>query len=178
MGVALRIIVRANIWRAFPELDQYDDETCMRYIMQGKQGASSSFGYAIYVGAVCLGFVIWACISVVAYVLFREIGQKTWDSMLGFWLTVLATILGLGVIWMPAIVLLFTRDRVMWSRVKQRLQGASCFRCNYCLVGLPSSIQENEAGVCCPECGLFHGFDSGRITPADIDPTLLMKERS
>jgi hypothetical protein len=173
MGAALRIIVRANIWRAFPELDQYDDETCMRYIMQGKETASNPFGYVIYFGAVCLGLVIWAVVGIVAYLLYQEIDQKTLNSMLGFGITLLAAIIGLGVIWMPAIVLLFARDRVMWSQVKRRLRGASCFQCKYCLIGLSPSDGEHGRGIRCPECGLFYCFNAGYITEADIDPTRL-----
>ena len=168
--------MRDKIWRAFPELDQFDDETCMRYIMQGKETASNPFGYVIYLGAVCLGLAVWVGIGVVAYLLYQEIDQKTLNSMLGVWITLLAAIIGLGVIWMPAVALLFARDRVMWSRVKRRLQGASCFQCNYCLVGLLPSTEEHGRGVRCPECGLFYYFDAGQISEADIDPTLLVKE--
>lgn len=170
----MRLISR-KIWRAFPELDRFDDKTCERYITPGKKVASNPFGWVIYLGAVCLGVVIWAVICVVAYVLIEDIDQKIWNSMLGAWIQVLAGIIGVGVIWIPCIVLLFTRDRFMWMRVKARLIGASCFQCSYCLVGLSPSTSEQGRGVRCPECGFFYAFDGGKITESDINPTLLNK---
>ncbi len=168
----MRLITRKQIWRAFPELDAYDDETCLRYIKQGKRRkprVSAAFMYGL---AIFVALTIWFICSYFAFEIYDNIGDKVLNGNAGVWIHLGLVTVVLGVIWMPCIAALRTRDKLLHDRVLERIDGVRCFDCSYTLIGLDPYEIEGRHGVRCPECGTEHDFQSGLLTEADINPNL------
>lgn len=135
-----------KIWRAFPELDSFDDARASQFVhaacrafwlVKFVRGAAMFFG-----GLGCVVVMILAC-GVVMNTLERVIKEPMLTALLGL------TALIVGVLSMC--VLMIVRDFFMRRRVRKVIASrGSCVNCGYVLVGLrvPADLH-----LRCPECG-------------------------
>ncbi|MBI1189408.1 MAG: hypothetical protein GC200_01830 [Tepidisphaera sp.] len=140
------MLTRRKIYRAFPELDGYDDEHCVRFM----RAAGKSLLHKLLT---CLSMTTIAAIGIAiaffgALALARKVGLATPrnpDADLpligGVWLAVML-VCGTLMFW--------ARDLLLWFRVGHVLrERGTCETCGYILVGLaigPGNL------VTCPEC--------------------------
>lgn len=142
----------SKVYRAFPELDPFPDESCRKFVQAATRGvirkaliatvvlpiAVFGFGCAVYLWMLGLD------------VLEKSTGHRI--DALGLWMLPLAAILLImalvGVL--PAI---FARDlmlRISLSRVLR--DSGTCFSCGYGLIGLPANRENEGWWIRCPEC--------------------------
>ena len=161
----MRLLTR-RIYRAFPELDRYSDEQCLRFIRTARRGFFRRAWHYSLIGAVFL-VVVFGAMFPVAFVsnfvehrTFRTTGLH-WENLL----TVLASIPCLGLAPLAAFIV---RDWLLRRRVRYVLRTRGvCHNCRYSLVGLPV---DERGMVVCPECAVESEVDKslGELT---IDQT-------
>lgn len=171
----MRILSR-KIWRAFPELDQFDDETCRRYMNRSTKVYESGLGCLLLFLVVVAAFTAWIFIEynarVLLYTVLKALGIK-----MGIYTDTFVGLLAYsGFIWFPWIAALLLRDRWLFRSILKQLNGALCKECEYSLLGLIVVIDSDTwKYVLCPECGTKNGLESGVLAESDIDPALLIK---
>jgi len=167
----LRILSR-KIWRAFPELDQFDDRVCKMYIKQARALHNSWRGAILVVASVFVAGITWIIVSFfLAQLLnYLQVGDRFETTGVLFIFT--------GFIWFPGLVALHIRDRWLLACIKKQIRTAACGACGYSLLGLEIGTHKNEQAVKCPECCEQTILAQWGLTKADIDPTLLAKESS
>jgi hypothetical protein len=146
----MRWLVR-KIWRAYPELDRYSDETC-RAFMRKVQGP-------VWFRALGAVFSV-ACVVVSTYWLTdRVLVPWTWRRLQGpeysWWIFARDLALGAAAIAFTAgacaLLVLRLRDWAIHIGLRRVLRGSGrCVGCSYSLVGLPVP---DSFEVACPECG-------------------------
>lgn len=146
----MRWLVR-KIWRAYPELDRYSDETC-RAFMRKVQGP-------VWFRTVGAAFSV-ACVVVPTYWLVdRVLTPWAWRLLQGpedsWWIIARDLTLGAAAIAVTAgafaLVVLRLRDWAIHIGLRRVLHGSGrCVGCSYSLVGLPVP---DSFEVACPECG-------------------------
>lgn len=161
----MRLIAR-TIWRAFPELDRFDDERCRLFIDAARRSRVSMLLRATLVtllvaamttGTLALGHTIapgWFTNSPGVDNPWNHTFPPGWASI-ACGACVLLTIFSAFV----------ARDQLLRWRIRRllRVQGR-CRACNYLLLGLPVSA---EFKARCPECGLEAKVDASYTTLAD-----------
>lgn len=163
-------LVSRKIWRAFPELDSYDDVTCLRYIKQGRKTKPRVTSIFFYVFAIVVALVLWSIFLFFAFMVYDGIDGKVLNGNAGVWVHLGLMIVLLGGVWMPTIALLLTRDKLLHDRLIERIEGVRCFDCAYTLIGLEPYERDGKRGVRCPECGTAHDFKPGLLAESDINP--------
>jgi hypothetical protein len=170
----LRILSR-KIWRAFPELDQFDDETCKLYIQRIISRESMWMTIALLSTTVLLAFAGWffgmQWVKAYSFGLTNAGASSFSNNMSIFFIMFSLT----GHVWFPLIALYVVRDRWFASRFRKFVQGTSCGCCGYSLIGLPIVDDHKKPSVLCPECGQYTAIQERNITESDIDPTRLTK---
>lgn len=170
----MRLLTR-KIYRAFPELDQFDDDTCKRYVKRAKEQEADR-GCVLLMIVVFVSVIAWvaglgglvftATKFVIEFVFFQR-------SSTGFTSDCASLVSTTGIIWFPWFTTLLTRDIWLWNSVRDQIITVRCSMCKYSLMGLPIQRNENFPYVDCPECGQrIMLYDNG-LAEADIDPTLL-----
>lgn len=152
----MRLLTR-KIYRAFPELDSYDDEQCRRFIRSARGGLWRQ-------GIVGIGLLVVGAVLVVA-----SLAAALW---VGDWLEKHTSVrrgavgdfyllaLTIPVAGLGPLAVIVLRDLTLRLRVRNVLRTRGfCPQCRYSLIGL--SVSAN-ATVSCPECGT--------VTP--VDPSL------
>jgi hypothetical protein len=170
----MRILSR-KIWRAFPELDQFDDEICKMYVRRSTSLKNAWRGVLLMLIIIPVAVVLWGMFSwavrVFNYGLQDQyawyISDTTEDVFVIMFLT--------GNVWFPAMCFFLVRDRWLNRCIQKQLSGTSCPPCGYSLVGLSVVEHEDARCVVCPECGTYTKLNTGHITEADINPSLLTK---
>ncbi len=145
----MRLLTRHKLYRAFAELDPYDDATCERFLESAKGSWSRRWGRR----SACVGIAIISMILLGIGILW--LGSA--------WIKVPTGHEGLMVamVMVPAVVgpfvAILQRDALLWSRVRYvlRRQGC-CGTCGYSLIGL-SLDDANQ--ITCPECGTLRTVD-------------------
>jgi len=154
----MRILTR-RIYRAFPELDRYSDERCVRFVEAAAGSRRRRFGRFL------LSAVIGALPALVLFgggaVVDKVVGRK--DHLLG---TGAAWAIGIGAV-MIVLWPLFgylSRDFLLRCRVRHILRArGTCAGCKYSLIGVPvPPATDDGCTVTCPECGL----------ECEVDPAL------
>ena len=142
----MRLIVK-QLWRAFPELDSYDDATCQRFVAATSRNPTRR----------AIRYVILGGLSLVALWLTAFTTAHVWDLCFksNSWLSSVDSAIGLMAGAGVALVLLsgivYFRDYLLIRRVRDVLRRhGSCSSCRYTLVGLPVPA---SGLVICPECG-------------------------
>jgi hypothetical protein len=167
----LRLLSK-EIWRAFPELDQFDDEVCKRYVQTAKQTRRAWVDRGLISISIPVSFTLW-------YLFALGVGpliEGSFPARSGPLRIVefgLLSLLITGFVYAPWISSLITRDRLLRGAIKRRISSTTCERCNYSLVGLSIVNQYERLHVQCPECGNKTALNEGHITEADINPELL-----
>ena len=157
----MRLLSR-KIYRAFPELDQFDDETCKRYMRRvWDVENSSSFGFFYIVILLPLSLVLWLTIMIAASAIFDlSVFPELSDAL---------TLMQVGFIGMPLLVFLLARD--LWAHrvLRKQVIGANCKECGYSLVGLTIKSEGTAESVTCPECGTNYTLDNYLLSREDIE---------
>lgn len=130
-------LIASPSFRAFPELDRFTDEQCMRLAAVSRRGPAVVVGWVVRL--VMLAAVPW-----LDFIAVRALFGSVWAPWAPETLLVLALVT-LGGTWLVSGDL---ARRWLINRVLRR--GGSCGGCGYRLVGLP--IGPNRT-VTCPECG-------------------------
>ena len=148
----LRIITR-KLYRAFPELDGFDDDQCERLLRQVKDGVG-------YTPALGMALLVFGLLSFLGSIGLARVGYPFLMSLLTeemsrYWADRLALLAGLIVVLtIPSIVGLVTRDVVMRFHIRRalavRLRRIQCLGCKYLLLGQ----RVIDGFVTCPECGM------------------------
>jgi hypothetical protein len=153
----------SKVYRAFPELDPFDDEQCELFVRQATRGSlrRHAQGWALKVLAFAAGLIVW--IFAVA------LGGLVVDA---FRLTapvqnVLVIPMMVGFVLIPGMALLFVRDIWLRRSIKARLVSARCPACEYSLLGLPIVM----GLAVCPECGEQLDLERMGLTPKDLMAT-------
>jgi hypothetical protein len=170
----MRLISR-KLWRAFPELDQYDDEVCKRYIARARQVRGSEV-YVLTMVAVILCSLILAILSTNVHyhaLIWLADRLKTGYQIGAFSETFVELLVFVSLIWVPALSGFITRDFLLRRCVRQHLSGAICHGCRYSLIGLDIFDLQGETHVLCPECGEKVNLARNNLSEADVNPQLL-----
>ena len=172
----MRILSR-KIWRAFPELDQFDDETCKRYITRAKQMKGENGRALLIIFTVVTVFVLMISSASFQFTVlsgwaerFAKYGKVQPFTEMSILIWIFLT--GLFVPWLVGLVV---RDKILERCVRKQVKCASCPECGYNLIGLSIYGSDGHRLVKCPECGYDVSLGDHLITEADIDPTLLAK---
>ena len=174
----MRILSR-KIWRAFPELDKYDDEVCQRYIRHAQRSNTLWKGVVQMIIAMLVGVVVWGGLmfnyDAIVYYLHSWYDIEIFDFVSGVVVDLFLAVRITGYIWFPVLCMLLVRDRWLNRCVRKQLSGIKCGACGYSLIGLTLIDDAPKPTVICPECGHDIVLGDMGLTPADIDPTLLTK---
>ena len=132
-----------KVWRAFAELDQFDDARCANFIAAAKRGPGYWFGWVLMV---LLGIVAFAATCAAGLLTFwatltDQFGILDWRAA---FTVVTATVYGV-------ISPLLLRDWLLIRRVRRLLkQRGRCGQCGYSILGL---LVDEHNSLTCPECG-------------------------
>lgn len=140
----------AKIWRAFPELDRFDDAVCAQYVAEARR---SRWVSRLVLLALLLPGGIIACV----------VGLGVSGALLGWLLPVdhdfgtISVIVIILVMLTPQVLILsslfMVRDRWLRWAVRGRLETMACTACRYNLLGLTPIGEAGDQHVVCPECG-------------------------
>ncbi len=166
----MRILTR-KIWRAFPELDKYEDDVCRRYTKHARALRNAWKGAALVLGALLIAWVVWGVLTML--VVGR--GMK-WITPSDGVETFIALTIMTGFVWFPVFWAFLVRDRWLNRCVRKHIADTACAECGYTLIGLAFVEFEGKQSVLCPECGRHTKLEEWGLVEADIDPTLLTKD--
>lgn len=145
----MRLITRHKLYRAFPELDSYEDGQCEQFLAAA-QGGWARWGLRWGVCAGVAGVLALVLAWLVTLVLIVPGRVPRW----GGWEVIPIVVTGAMAWPLGAIVL---RDVLLRWRVKRLLRvTGSCSQCGYSLIGMPL---DSEHRVTCPECGTSKAVD-------------------
>lgn len=155
-----------KVYRAFRELDAFDDRACRSYLREAARRAPIA---NISVKAAALAAAV--ALSLVGVVTGANLAMRlTLGPQASGWMFAAAG-LAWGLCVLPGPLLgAFIRDRWLRARLKLVLRQASCPACGYSLLGLvpqPGLAPEGDF-VICPECGERSGLASRGLTRASI----------
>ena len=168
----MRLISR-KIWRAFPELDQYEEEVCIAYVKHARRLGNIWKGAICTLAAFFIGFGIWLGVVYLTPDLF-EIATSPLASDVQILLShLLISVMVTGFIWFSLLCEFITRDVWLRRTIRAHLNSITCDGCGYQLVGLTIESAGHMKFVVCPECGNRTELNRGHITEADINPELL-----
>jgi hypothetical protein len=165
----MRLITRKKVYRAFPELDRFDDERCERLIRRLRADVVGIRVILAPMGAFIAAFVLmalsaplgWsACLRAAAAVLGRRDGE----------LVLIAFVIA-ALVLAPSLAALLARDLVLGGAVRraliERLELTRCRGCRYLLMGQ----RVIDGVIICPECGRPTTLaELGLHSPEDLIP--------
>ncbi len=137
----------SKVWRAFPELDRFDDARCARYVGEAKR---ESWRSGLLVAALIPLSVLAWMISVAVAIAILDLMQPGGAGP-GTAGTITAFALYAGTPLVLLLILLKARDRWLQRAIRNRLNVARCLGCSYSLLGLTPI--KGSCVVVCPECG-------------------------
>jgi hypothetical protein len=169
----VRLISR-KIWRAFPELDRYDDEVCQRYIARALATRNTSLHRTLLITSIIAAFFVSVTIAgfhfAFLYWFARLLNNGNQISVMVD--TFLNLLVFVSFIWMPYLTGLIVRDQLLHRSLRLHFEGAICPKCRYSLVGLELHGPDGSKRVKCPECGRDMALSIINLTEADINPHL------
>ncbi len=140
-----------KVYRAFKELDQFDDQQCEWYIRRAKWKHIVSM---ILVGIVAVGAVLLFIVLALLIEGWLLTSVQNTAFAMSFQSSVMSVVAALAGVLVPVaiglVIGLMIRD--VWLRwaVRKELAQTRCLRCDYQLIGLPV----HSGVVRCPECGM------------------------
>lgn len=152
----------SKAYRAFPELDSFDDATCERYVKVANQqfGASKSgwiaLGLAIAFFGSCVGSLLVSNVCDWA-----EDSTRSWRFDPSFIAGGVFLLVVLFVAFTPVLLL---RDRWLKRAILEKLRMARCPTCSYSLLGLTVK----DGAVMCPECATPFVLKDRGLTEEDM----------
>ncbi|MFM9958682.1 MAG: hypothetical protein ACKVZJ_11445 [Phycisphaerales bacterium] len=182
----MRLITK-KLWRAFPELDRFDDEKCRRFVKTAQRGFAPMLG-RLALNLAAFVFVVTALIAAGGTLVtvfatpdinvspaMGGMGQRfNSNAFMYGWVAVVV-----GAVVAACMTSLVVRDQLLRRRVALFIKARGhCPRCRYTLLGIrvPESLKIN-----CPECGLELEVDealtelapsAGGGRPSDGTPTV------
>lgn len=136
-----------KIYRAFPELDEFPDEECQRWV----EAAQRRVQWVIVICVVPI-FVIGAVVAVVFMDWFTWMLWARYTTRLPM---LLFTLLWIGLpILFGTIPSFLMRDVLIRSTIRRLVMRAQCADCGFSLLGLPTFETSGGESVRCPECGV------------------------
>ena len=186
----MRLISR-KLWRAFHELDAFDDDNCREFMVRARSGTIRKVSWFVMQGIMAIAA------PVVPFLVVGDIALRNgFAPPVNDWVTAMGLRLQLGLNrvftgWSTAgvgvmLILTFmavaagwflTRDGLLWWRVRRLIRRCNlCLACNHSLVGglvADGAVQCNECGKRTP---LVLVMDSVR-TGADGQPRFLPSGR-
>ncbi len=152
-------LVRQKLWRAFPELDAFDDALCRAFVRSATASWRGKLArWVIVAGVGVLGFGVAFAVSGLLSTVFPVYGYDVLRySVLAAALVVLLLVAFGGALLM--------RDYLLRWQVRRVIRGrGACAQCRYPLLGM--TVGENLR-VVCPECGFETKVDAalGELVP-------------
>lgn len=146
----------SKIYRAFPELDRFDDAECKRFVLLAKRHKRLLL-LAVGFASALVGLLVAFGITVgVATLMNAHATQGPRGDL--FAAFVIALVLA-QLIALPMLSWLVSRDVVLRRTLRKRIDTGRC-SCGYTLLGLvPVAGRDGRPEVQCPECGLVTGLD-------------------
>ncbi|MFN7020572.1 MAG: hypothetical protein ACK4WH_04490 [Phycisphaerales bacterium] len=140
----------SRVYRAFPELDRFDDARCKAYVRtvrreQGSKGVAVELLNWLVGGAAGLAML---CAVVSFLQMFAKAGS---GPSYAARVASLCTVVGVPVM-AGGLTSLALRDRRLRRLIRRQIEGGRCPVCSYLLLGLVP----REGLVRCPECGTSH----------------------
>lgn len=145
-------LITSRVYRAFPELDRYPDDRCIRFVNAAKRGLFRRALHVILIGpvAIATGCGLFAGILYLIDWIWPDSLLRAETQTLP-WLTILFILFILMCGALGAAAGFVVRDVLLRRRVRYVLRTRGvCASCRYGLVGLPV---ESGNVVVCPECG-------------------------
>ncbi|MCC6320015.1 MAG: hypothetical protein IT438_01085 [Phycisphaerales bacterium] len=149
----------SKVYRAFPELDRFDDLRCEAYVRTVRR-AQGGIGLLIGFAHVLLGVATTLVMMIVFSmgVATATTGQRVPSLVpLGFLVMVVAPALG-------AFVGFGLRDRRLRRLLRSQIEQSRCPECSY----LPLGLVPADGSIRCPECGGSFTLAELGLTAADI----------
>ncbi|MBL4591859.1 MAG: hypothetical protein JKY96_07860 [Phycisphaerales bacterium] len=172
----MRLLSR-KIYRAFPELDQFDDAVCKQYVQRARQSKGASWGRFFVFVSIPASFFGWiAFLNLVTSLPYDSLGGPD-VYMMGARIKLIQLIeilAEISVVWIPFLAAFLVRDYFLNRCLQRRVLGSRCPECAYTLIGLQVEDFRYGRGVKCPECGHKLYFNISHLTEADINPALLV----
>ncbi len=154
-------IIRRQLWRAFPELDAFDDALCRAFV----RTATASWRGKLF------RLIVMGLLALTTLAIGLLVGQTLDDALPQFTPAYLVyPLVGLALASTLLIGFAFTylvRDYMLRRRVRRVIHGrGACANCRYPLLGMPVSA---ELIIRCPECGHATFVDAamGELAPGD-----------
>lgn len=145
----MRILTSSKVYRAFPELDRFEDERCERFVKAAKSSLWWNWGSKAGLLAV-LGFVGAVSFGGFAVVVDRLEKSHRASQSDAAQVLALSGLLAVALA-IPFFVMLMARDMNLRRRLRYILRArGTCMACHYSLVGL---AVDERCMVTCPECG-------------------------
>lgn len=166
----MRILTR-KIYRAYPELDKFEDDVCKRYVKRAKRINNAWKGWALIIVALPTGFVLWAALSWATAIFMSGLEAQYNLQLFDPPSTILMLIFFTGFVWFPVLLALLIRDRWLHRCLRKQLTGVQCPSCGYSLLGLTLADGDGSPAVNCPECGIQTVLKDMGLTESDIDPS-------
>src|SRR5262245_31051382 len=149
-------VLTSKIYRAFPELDPYGDEQCVRFVRAARRGKVRRSLHMLLITLVAAATLAVGMLVVVLLGAYLDrVRGPGWDYHYKFLIPVV--IVALVVISIAPIAAFVFRDWLLRRRIRYVLRARGvCAGCHYTLVGLPVGPGNM---VACPECGFESGVD-------------------
>ncbi|MEZ6241836.1 MAG: hypothetical protein R3B57_02235 [Phycisphaerales bacterium] len=139
----------AKVWRAFPELDRFDDDRCRVYVREAKT-RHYGMGVLLAAGGVLVAIVFLVSTGIVASAIADTLPRTSEYDFAAAMIS-----LALGVVWLSVLTAgtLLMRDRWLRAAIRDRLNRMACLGCRYNLLGLTPQGEPGRQHLVCPECG-------------------------
>lgn len=161
----MRLITK-DLWRAFPELDRFDDDRCRRFVIAAQRGKRAAI-WRILLNLILTASVAAAIGSIGLAImwLFWDAGGGTSGPAAGGWRFAFGLFILCLAIVAAGLSSLVLRDQLLRRRVAHFIFArGKCPQCRYNLLGVrvPESLR-----IHCPECGLELEVDKALTELAD-----------
>ena len=141
--------IASPIYRAFPELDAFDDARCSDYLERACGGSFARAMLGAAAGVCAAGTVFALSLAAVLSMPFLKHAFRSWDE------NVVLGVLGALMLFAFGLGLLVWRDLLLRLLVLRVLKATPrCQSCDYSTMGL---LVSGAFAATCPECG--HGID-------------------
>ncbi len=138
----------SKIYRAFPELDRFEDARCESFVHGAKRQhwASGLVIAFLFVPALFVSVIVASVITMLVFE--RALDFAATKGINESAIVAAGSLLGIAVAAVPPVFVLRARDRWLRWAIARHINHARCF-CGYSLLGL--TIE--DGAVQCPECG-------------------------
>ncbi|MFK7759529.1 MAG: hypothetical protein AB8C13_06255 [Phycisphaerales bacterium] len=164
----MRILTK-KIYRAYPELDKFEDSVCKSYVKRARRLQNAWKGGLAVLGVLPFALIVWLIVVWASRVFYAGLNEVHSWQLSGLGEDLFAVFFITGVMWFPFIVCLLVRDRWLHRCLRKQLSGVQCPGCGYSLLGLSLLSSVDDPSVDCPECGHRVVLKDMGLTEADID---------